>query len=375
MFKQKKIPCDLLIVINSLVAEGCPQLSLQLASYYKKAGLKVEILCIYSDPRDLYDEFNDMEIPVYFLNLNRGKFKLFNLCYLCINFFGKHKYRSILSFLFGWHSIIAIVAKINGTNNVCAHVGNYPPTSKSIPFLKFKLLVQIARPFTDKLICCSEYILDSTLKYFNLSKSEAVCIYNACDVEKFVSNKVPPVIYSKNLITLSMVARLEQHKDHETLIRASSLLTKNGLSFELLIVGSGSYLGKLKTLVKELDLNHIVKFLGSRRDIPSILSFTDIFIFSTKRDEGFGIALVEAMASCVPVIASDVGACSEILNNGEFGYLFEQGNPNALAEIVLNVINNQELKKKKAIAAREFAIENFGVLKMAKLYQYYLNLT
>ena len=59
-----------------------------------------------------------------------------------------------------------------------------------------------------------------------------------------------------------------------------------------------------------------VNFLGSRRDIPDLLSKIDIFVFSVKEDEGFGVALAEAMAAGVPILASDVGACLEILCNG-----------------------------------------------------------
>ena len=74
-----------------------------------------------------------------------------------------------------------------------------------------------------------------------------------------------------------------------------------------------------------------VVFWGRRADIPELLGQMDVCAFSTTRDEGFGIALIEAMAAGLPVVASDVPACREVLADGEAGILVPAGDPEALA--------------------------------------------
>ena len=141
----------------------------------------------------------------------------------------------------------------------------------------------------------------------------------------------------KKTLNLGMVARLEKHKDQATLIKAIPKILKLGLEVNLFIIGDGSKRKNLEELSLKLGIGERVNFMGSRRDIPNILSKLDIFIFSAKEDEGFGIALAEAMVAGLPILASDAGACLEILNNGEYGYLFKKGNSEDLALKVLQI--------------------------------------
>ena len=64
-----------------------------------------------------------------------------------------------------------------------------------------------------------------------------------------------------------------------------------------------------------------------RRDVPELVGQLDLFVFATTSDEGLGIALIEAMAVGVPVVASDVGACREVLDDGALGLLVPPGGP------------------------------------------------
>ena len=99
-------------------------------------------------------------------------------------------------------------------------------------------------------------------------------------------------------------------------------LKERDIKTKLFLIGDGSLKSKLLLkLTKNLKLRNDVQFLGARNDIEKILDKIDIFVFSTTEDEGFGIAMAEAMGKGLPVIASDVGACREILQDGKFGSL------------------------------------------------------
>jgi len=112
--------------------------------------------------------------------------------------------------------------------------------------------------------------------------------------------------------------------------------------------------------------------LGASRDIHKIISQLDIFVFSAKEDEGFGIALAEAMAAGIPILASNVGSCLEILCNGKYGNFFKKGDPKDLALKVLEMTNNTKSIYEKSLKAKKYAFNNFSIKNMADNYFNYL---
>ena len=165
-----------------------------------------------------------------------------------------------------------------------------------------------------------------------------------------------------------MVARLELHKDQPTLIRAMALLCDQELDAELWLIGEGSHRPQLETLISELQLADRVHLLSSRRDIPELLAQLDLFVFSARPDEGFGIALAEAMAAGVPIVATDVGACREVLDGGRCGLLVQPGSAEALAAGIRAVLADPAGAQQRAAAAKERALADFSVVAMAEAY-------
>ena len=363
--------CDVLIVLNSLSAEGCPQLAYNLSRYWLSKGIKVQIISLYKYPLDMLKEFEEINVRVDFYgDLKKGFIRYFYLVFFTYIFCKKFNPYSVLCFPFGWHCFIALGAKLSRVKNVCTHVGNYPPI-KDKKMAKFKLLVHLGRLFTKKCICCSDYIMNATVKYFSLPNKNICRIYNCCDFEKF-KNDNQIILPFKKTLNLGMVARLEKHKDQATLIKAIPKILKLGLEVNLFIIGDGSKRKNLEELSLKLGIGERVNFMGSRMDIPNILSKLDIFIFSAKEDEGFGIALAEAMVAGLPILASDAGACLEILNNGEYGYLFKKGNSEDLALKVLQISKDFDNVKNKILKAKKYAKTNFSVKNMADSYLGYL---
>lgn len=357
----------ILIVLTSLAAEGCPQLALQLAQHWQQQGMQVDLLCLRPQPTDLYPEFEALGIPIHNFALGSGLARYPRLAWLSYRLCRRIRPQALLSFPLGWHAFIVLGARLAGVRRVCAHVGNLPPVWTGHAFIKFKLLVQLGRPLTHRLLCCSAYIRDAAVRDFGVARSEARAVFNACDLQRFAEVKrsgpwphQPP--------RLGMVTRLEQHKDQPTLIRALGLLRDQGVHADLWLIGEGSQRPPLEALIAELQLEQQVQLLGSRRDIPALLSQLDLFVFSARRDEGFGIALAEAMAAGVPIVATDVGACCEVLQGGQCGLLVAPTSPQALAEGIRQALADPETTKKRAVAARGRALHDFSVAAMAKAY-------
>lgn len=330
----------LICVLDSFCAEGTPVLALQLSRHWINKGADVHLVRLNHYPDDLLAEFTALEIPIHTFRLGKGPMRYPRLFWQSFRLCRRTRATAVLSFPLGWHAFIAWGAKLAGVPRICAHVGNLPPVWTGAAFRKFKALVQLGRPVTHRLLCCSSYIRDATIRDFGLNPSEAITIYNACDLERFQAEEGR--LLPHPLPRVGMVARLEGHKDQPTLIQAIALLRNQGTMVEAWLIGEGSRRPALEQLISELQLEKQVRLLGMRRDIPSLLSELDLFVFAAKPDEGFGIALAEAMAAGVPIVASDVGACREILAGGDCGLLVPPQDAAALAEGIMHLLLNPE---------------------------------
>jgi glycosyltransferase involved in cell wall biosynthesis len=134
------------------------------------------------------------------------------------------------------------------------------------------------------------------------------------------------------------------------------------------LVGDGSRRPEYERLIAELGLAETVKLLGVRRDIPELLAQLDAFAFAATPDEGQGVALVEAMAAAVPVVASDVGACREVLDQGRLGVLVPEKRPDALAAALEGVLLERARAREVAARAQSRAQSSFTIEAMARQY-------
>jgi glycosyltransferase involved in cell wall biosynthesis len=368
-----------LIVLTSLCAEGTPVLVLEMCRLWIKNGIQVSVTTLQSEPTDLALEYQQLGISIHCLELPEFGYRrysqmLLEIYRLCRQF----RPDALLSMPFGWHTFMAYGARLAGVPRVVAHVGNYPPYWTGKAFKKFCWEVQLGRPVTNKLICCSHYIRRGVIQHFALTETETMMIYNGCSVEK-VAEQADLVRQaqstSKGSFIIGMIARLEAHKDQPTLIRAARLLKDRGISFEVQLIGEGSRRPEYETLIHDLQVQDCVSLLGMRRDIPQLLGKMNVFVFSAKPDEGLGIALIEAMAAGVPIIATEVGACKEVLDNGALGLLVPPKSPQHMVEAICELINHSERAECSISRARKKAFDEFAVETMVRKYTDCLGLT
>lgn len=124
---------------------------------------------------------------------------------------------------------------------------------------------------------------------------------------------------SQSAMLLLSVGELTKNKNHKTIIKALAML--NNEQFHYIIVGSGKNKEKLKKYAEKLKVENRVHFLGYRNDIPSIIKSCDIFCFPSRR-EGLPLALMEAMAGGLPIVAADVRGNRELIKEGKGGFLY-----------------------------------------------------
>lgn len=367
------MPPTLLVVLTSLCAEGTPVLALDMCRYWLRWGISPQVVTLVTEPTDLEAEFTGLGIPLHTLALStagRAKFPLLALGIhrLCLRL----RPQAVLSMPLGWHALTFMGARAAGVTHTGAHVGNYPPADHPKALAKFRFLMQLGRGVTDRLICCSSYVQQGVNEHFGIPLEDTQVIYNGVDVPavarraQAARDALAPG--APRPFAIGMVARLEIHKDQPTLIRAVRALKDAGLPVELRLIGEGSRREEYQRLVNSLGLQGQVKLLGMRRDVPEQLGQLDAFVFSAKPDEGLGVALIEAMAARVPIIATDVGACREVLNGNELGHLVPAGDVQAMAAAIRSIADHRSDEGPRLAAARARAEAVFSIESMALRY-------
>ena len=194
--------------------------------------------------------------------------------------------------------------------------------------------------FLDRICAISNSVKNEVIKQ-GVPIKKIVLIYNGIDTSKFLCENRHKGLEKK----IICVARLvPPKKGQDILIRAFAKVINELPNTSCLIVGNPpdshrEYIDQLQDLRDKLNLTNKVFFLGNRDDVPSLLKECDLFVLPS-RYEGFGISLVEAMMSKLPVIASNVDGPKEILQNGIFGRLFAPGNSEELARLIVSSLKN-----------------------------------
>lgn len=199
---------------------------------------------------------------------------------------------------------------------------------------------------------------------FHVDMKDKMCVIpNGVAVEKIQNS----VLMQRDMAhpSILFVGRLEKIKGVDILIKSISFVVSSIPNVHLYIAGIGEEEGELKHLVKKLDIEENVTFLGfvSEDDKWSYYKSTDLCVVPSL-EEPFGIVLLEAMACGKPVVASNVGGIPYIVEDGETGLLFECGNIEDLAERVTALLEDKELRKKMGEAgyekAKEFSWSNIA---------------
>ena len=149
---------------------------------------------------------------------------------------------------------------------------------------------------------------------------------------------------------LLSAGELNRNKNHETVIRALSLLLEKNVCYG--ICGRGDGRGRLEELIEREGLSERVRLLGYRKDIEDVLPAADCFLFPSKR-EGFGMAAVEAMAAGLPLITSDCRGTREYMRDGITGIVCKRNRPEDYAEAIRSLRNDPGQREHMGQAARE----------------------
>lgn len=173
-------------------------------------------------------------------------------------------------------------------------------------------------------------------------------------------------IYKDDLL-IGTVGRLHPVKNQILLIDAIARLKHEIANIKLLVVGDGPLRGELESRTKELNIEDLVTFVGSRSDVPVLLKGMDIFVLPSLY-EGSPISLIEALGMRLPVVASSVGAIPNIIQNGSNGFLVKPDDIDNLVSVIQELAKNQQIRKRVGDNGYRSIVENFSMEKMQHNY-------
>ena len=234
---------------------------------------------------------------------------------------------------------------------------------------KYNLLRKIIRPLVGRYITVSLDLKRWLLNTIGVNKEKVVQIYNGVDQSLFRpgKNSVTDIPVNKFLsqesIVIGTVGRLAEVKDQATLIRAFSIALEASppgkQHMRLVIAGNGPMRDQLEMLIEELGIGDFVWMGGDRNDIPDFLRLLDIFVLPSI-GEGISNTILEAMATGLPIIATNVGGNPELVEDGVNGYLVPPGNPEKLAKYIIKLTESSDTRSLLGKASLDKVTEQFN---------------
>ncbi|MCX7963699.1 MAG: glycosyltransferase family 4 protein [Candidatus Sumerlaea chitinivorans] len=220
--------------------------------------------------------------------------------------------------------------------------------------------------FFDHIVCISSAIVAQCAEKRYIAPSRLVLIPSACEVEIFErAREARPARreefgFQPNEVVVVMSGRLRPEKGHDLLIAAMPRVLETAPHTRFLLLGSGSLKGELEAQLERQQLSPYVRVVGFRTDVAECLAAADIAV-QPSRSEGLGTAVLEASAAGLPVVATRVGGIPDIVVHAETGFLVEPDNPQELADAVLRLVRDPELRVSLGSAGRARVAKLFSV--------------
>jgi len=221
------------------------------------------------------------------------------------------------------------------------------------------------------------YSVDRGGFIFPLRKIDQI-IYYGVDLQRFKpldSDNAKRLLGLYGYTIVGSVGRLIPRKGYYYLLCAMPKIKETLPDAKIVLTGDGEEERNLRLLARQLGIQKDVIFLGTRRDIPEVVSSFDVFVLPSL-SEGLGIVILEAFALGKPVVASKVEGIPEMVINVENGFLVPPGDSDALAEKIITLLKDPELAARLGQNGRRLVEEKFNVDDMVKKYEsLYLGLT
>ncbi|MEY8349324.1 glycosyltransferase [Bacillus cereus] len=260
-----------------------------------------------------------------------------------------------------------VAAKIMGIEDTYTTIHN------SAGYSKF--LENLLGRWTKGYIAISKQVRDYMHEKLLISEDKIHLVFNGIDVDKYKNIQINKEEYRLKLglksddVVITTIGRVTEQKGHIFLVKAIKKVKEYYPNVRVLIVGNkglDKVLYKKITDYVELEkLQENVSFLGNREDVPEIMKMSDVFVFPSLY-EGFALVSLEAMASSIPIIATDVGSIREIIMPNKNGIIIPSKDVKSIEDNILYMLDNPVIAQSMGREGQKFIIDKFSIKQTTK---------
>jgi glycosyltransferase involved in cell wall biosynthesis len=218
--------------------------------------------------------------------------------------------------------------------------------------------------FSHGIICNSYRCSEVLIKQYSYKPGKVFTVQNGIDMSSYMNGNN---LRNSSEKVVGTVGRLYPQKNHKLFMDMAKkvLDARNDKDINFMIIGDGPLRTELEDYARRLKVEDNVIFTGSRGDIPELLAGMDVFVI-TSYYEGLSNAIMEAMASALPVVATDVGGSSELVIDGKTGYLCPSNDSGTIADRVMGLLDDGTEARRTGEAGRNKIMNEFGMDRMVR---------
>ena len=242
---------------------------------------------------------------------------------------------------------------------------------------KYQLLRKLFKPFVHQYVALSHDLERYLRRRVGVPERRLVVLCNGVDTGKFspgrsgTRDRLRLDFLGRDVVVVGTIGRMEAVKDQITLVRAFVRLVQGGAGrydhVRLVAIGDGALRAPAQRLLEEAGMTDAAWLPGERDDVPELLRAMDIFVLPSLA-EGISNTILEAMASGLPVVATDVGGNSELVAAGKTGILVPRADPDAMAEAIRRYVDDPSLRREDGARGRKRCETEFSIDAMVERY-------
>jgi len=267
-----------------------------------------------------------------------------------------------------------LAARLAGIDKVVVTVHNTYPlfSSQRLSDRIRQLRLRSSYVRSRAVIAVSDEVRDWAVRHGIVRPDQVYVVPNGIDLSKIVDRKDQENLRIKNVIPLESfvfvsVAALVPEKGHSVLLEAIAQIPEKARDVSVfLLVGEGPERQSLGAQALALGVQGCVRFLGLRNDVPELLALSDVFVISSHY-EGLSLALMEAMATGLPIVSTQVAGSTLLVKNGINGFLVPPNDSTGLSKILLYCIQHRDSICELGRAARAMVMNEYSCKHMAQL--------
>ncbi|GAB3230378.1 glycosyltransferase family 4 protein [Algoriphagus aestuariicola] len=365
-------PRNILVLQSSSDLYGTGKIILQVLRLYQREGINAVVLL--TGPGPLEPILRAEGFTVYIQNLGILRRKYVSPAGL-VNRFGKNF--QAFRFLTELHNKYEF--ELVYSNTLAVIVGAYWAKKNKVPhqwhiheiFPGPRPLVKFVCSLMDKTTPSPIAVSRAVANHWQplLKKSRIEVIHNGIPYDEFLEalpNAKAKVGLPQEQLIVGMVGRVNPHKGQSFFLEMAEQIARKYSNVHFILVGdpfSGyePILEELKQKIVDKKLGDRVSYLGYRTDVPDLMRAMDIFVLPSTFQDPFPTVVLEAMASALPVVATDSGGSVEMVVDGETGFLIPVGNVDIAAEALEKLIKNPELRSEFGMAGRKRVLSEYSL--------------